>query len=125
LVINSNESKGINPLNEAKKSVDDDDAIPRVERKYREILRLAVEVINLGSMQFVHQSTELNLEKLLSLRPSIEDMKLILEPMCYLSNSKLMTYGESLQRYKYQITLQQQLIEYFLDKYNDSSHHHQ
>jgi hypothetical protein len=72
-----------------------------------------------------NKSVESSLEKLLSFRPSIEDMKLIIEPMCYLSNysTRLLTYGESLQRDRYRINLQRQLIKYFLDKYSNSPHH--
>ena len=58
-------------------------------------------------------------------RCRVEDMKLIIEPMCYLSNysTRLMTYGESLQRDRYRIILQWQLIKYFLDKYSTSHDH--
>ena len=104
----------------------DDVSISRIERQYRKLLSLTIQVIRLSSIQATDEDklTEANLEKLLSFRPTIEDMKLILEPMCYLSNpnTTLITYSESLQRDKYRIILQQQLVEYFLDKYAAKHH---
>ena len=92
----------------------DDVSISRIERQYRKLLSLTIQVIRLSSIQATDEDklTEANLEKLLSFRPTIEDMKLILEPMCYLSNpnTTLITYSESLQRDKYRIILQQQLV---------------
>ncbi|MGH9952722.1 MAG: hypothetical protein ACRD5J_13940, partial [Nitrososphaeraceae archaeon] len=62
-------------------------------------------------------STDDSLRRLLSYRPSIENMKLILRPMSYLSQDKSIFDDKSLERERYFISLQQQLIEYFLDKY--------
>lgn len=114
-------------LDETEQDLDDDFSISTIERRYRKLLRLTVEAIKLSSIQIMdkNKSVESSLEKLLSLRPSVEDMKLIIEPMCYLSNysTRLMTYGESLQRDRYRIILQWQLIKYFLDKYSTSHDH--
>jgi hypothetical protein len=113
-------------LDKTEQDRDDDFNISIMERRYRKLLRLTVEAIKLSSIQIMdkNKSVESSLEKLLSFRPSIEDMKLIIEPMCYLSNysTRLITYGESLQRDRYQIILQLQLIKYFLDKYSTSHH---
>lgn len=105
--------------------ISDDDVdpnMPRVERQYRKILRLTIGAMKSGPLQVRYQSTEESLRKLLPFRPSVEDMKIILEPMCYLSgsNSKPLTYGESLKRDIYYNILQQELIEYFLEKYHSS-----
>ena len=104
----------------------DDVSISRIERQHRKLLSLTIQTIRLRSIQVTDKDklTEANLEKLLSFRPTMEDMKLILEPMCYLSNpnSKLITYPESLQRDKYRIILRQQLVEYFLEKYTAKHH---
>lgn len=112
---------------ETKKDLDDDSSISAIERRYRKLLRLSIEAIKLSSIQIMDKDilTEATLEKLLSFRPSVEDMKLIIEPMCYLPNysTRLMTYGESLQRDRYRIILQLQLIKYFLDKYSTSHHY--
>ncbi|HZD34316.1 MAG TPA: hypothetical protein VE130_03840, partial [Nitrososphaeraceae archaeon] len=62
-------------------------------------------------------STNDSLRRLLSYRPSIEDMKLIRRPMCYLSEDKSIFDDESLERERYFISLQKRLIGYFLDKY--------
>ena len=100
--------------------IDDDNAsIPKVERQYRKILRLTIGALKTSPIQGTYWSTDGNLRKLLAYRPSIEDMKLILEPMCYLPQSKtLLTYNESVKRDRYFGTLQQQLIEYFLEIYS-------
>ena len=110
---------------ETKKDLDDDSSISAIESRYRKLLRLSIEAIKLSSIQIMDKDilTEATLEKLMSFRPYVEDMKLIIEPMCYLSNNgtRLMTYGESLQRDRYRAILQQQLVKYFLDKYSASS----
>lgn len=72
----------------------------------------------------MYWSTDDNLSRLLRYRPSVEDMKLILRPMGYLFEPKgLFNYedaedGNTLERRKYFVTLQQQLINNFLDKYS-------
>ena len=119
--------KLVSYFDETEQILDDDFSISTIERRYRKLLRLTVEAIKLSSIQIIdkNKSAEATLEKLLSLRPSVEDMKLIIEPMCYLPNysTRLMTYGESLQRDRYRIILQLQLIKYFLDKYSTSHHY--
>jgi hypothetical protein len=65
----------------------------------------------------VYWSTDDSLRRLLSYRPSIEDMKLIRVPMCYLSEDKSIFDDKSLERERYFISLQKKLIEYFIDKY--------
>ena len=95
------------------------------ERQYRERLRLMIGELKTSSSKEqditdnMYWSTDNNLRKLLRYGPSLHDMELILRPMCYLSKSKrLLVYNDnSLERRKYFVTLQQQLIEYFLEKY--------
>jgi hypothetical protein len=112
----------IGHLHETEEDIaDDDPSMPRVERQYRKILRLTIGAMEFSPLKAGYQSTEDSLRKLLSFRPSVEDMKMILKPMCYLSGSKPLTYGESLERDRYHNILQQELIEYFLDKYHSSS----
>ena len=104
-----------------------DASIPKEEKQYRELLRLTIGELKTSSSKDqgvtdnMYWSTDDNLRKLLRYRPSVEDMKLILRPMSYLSEPKgLLNYedGNTLERRKYFVTLQQQLINYFLDKYS-------
>lgn len=104
-----------------------DASIPKEERQYRELLRLTIGGLKTSSCKdqgvtdSMYWSTDDNLRKLLRYRPSVEDMKLILRPMSYLSEPKgLLNYedGNTLERHKYFVTLQQQLINYFLAKYS-------
>jgi hypothetical protein len=104
-----------------------DASIPKEEKQYRELLRLTIGELKTSSSKDqgvtdnMYWSTDDNLRKLLRYRPSVEDMKLILRPMSNLSEPKgLLNYedGNTLERRKYFVTLQQQLINYFLDKYS-------
>jgi hypothetical protein len=104
-----------------------DASIPKEERQYRELLRLTIGGLKTSSSKdqgvtdSMYWSTDDNLRKLLRYRPSVEDMKLILRPMSYLSEPKgLLNYedGNTLERHKYFVTLQQELINYFLAKYS-------
>lgn len=104
-----------------------DASIPKEEKQYRELLRLTIGELKTSSSKDqgvtdnMYWSTDDNLRKLLRYRPSVEDMKLILRPMSYLSEPKgLLNYedGNTLERRKYFVTLQQQLINYFLDMYS-------
>lgn len=104
-----------------------DASIPKEEKQYRELLRLTIGGLKTSSSKDqgvtdnMHWSTDDNLRKLLRYRPSVEDMKLILRPMSYLSEPKgLLNYedGNTLKCRKYFVTLQQQLINYFLDMYS-------
>lgn len=104
-----------------------DASIPKEEKQYRELLRLTIGGLKTSSSKDqgvtdnMYWSTDDNLRKLLRYRPSVEDMKLILRPMSYLSEPKgLLNYedGNTLERRKYFVTLQQQLINYFLDMYS-------
>jgi hypothetical protein len=104
-----------------------DASIPKEERQYREILRLTIGGLKTSSSKdqgvtdSMYWSTDDNLRKLLRYRPSVEDMKLILRPMSYLSEPKgLLNYedGNTLERHKYFVTLQHELINYFLAKYS-------
>jgi len=104
-----------------------DASIPKEEKQYRELLRLTIGGLKTSSSKDqgvtdnMYWSTDDNLRKLLRYRPSVEDMKLILRPMSYLSEPKgLLNYedGNTLKRRKYFVTLQQQLINYFLDMYS-------
>lgn len=107
-----------------------DASIPKEEKQYRELLRLTIGELKTSSSKDqgvtdnMYWSTEDNLRKLLRYRPSVEDMKLIFMPMSYLSKPKgLLNYedGNTLERRKYFVTLQQQLISYFLDKYSSKN----
>ena len=106
-------------LHEKAEDIDDDASIPKDERQYRERLRLTIGRLKVSKEQGTYWSTDDSLRRLLSYRPSIELMKLILRPMCYLSeNNQLSIFDDkSLERERYFIRLQKQLIEYFLDKY--------
>lgn len=104
-----------------------DASIPKEEKQYRELLRLTIGGLKTSSSKDqgvtdnMYWSTDDNLRKLLRYRPSVEDIKLILRPMSYLSEPKgLLNYedGNTLKRRKYFVTLQQQLINYFLDMYS-------
>lgn len=104
-----------------------DASIPKEERQYRELLRLTIGGLKTSSSKdqgvtdSMYWATDDNLRKLLRYRPSVEDIKLILRPMSYLSEPKgLLNYedGNTLERHKYFVTLQQQLINYFLAKYS-------
>jgi len=97
----------------------DDTSIPNEERRYRERLRLTIGKLKVSKEQGTYWSTDDSLRRLLGYRPSIEDMKLILRPMSYLSeDNRLSIFNDkSLEHESYFISLQKQLIEYFLDKY--------
>jgi hypothetical protein len=104
-----------------------DAGIPKEERQYGELLRLTIGDLKTSSSKdqgvtdSMYWSTDDNLRKLLRYRPSVEDMKLILRPMSYLSEPKgLLDYedGNTLERHKYFVTVQQELINYFLAKYS-------
>ena len=110
----------IDYLHEKDEDIDDKASIPnQEERQYRERLRLTIGELKVSKEQDMYWSTDDNLRKLLRYRPSIDDMKLILRPMSYLSEGKrLSIFGnENLKRESYFISLQKQLIKYFLDKY--------
>ncbi|MGH9979599.1 MAG: hypothetical protein ACRD8Z_27725 [Nitrososphaeraceae archaeon] len=107
----------IDYLHEKAEDIDDDASIPKEERQYRERLRLTIGKLKVSKEQGTYWSTDDSLRRLLSYRPSIENMKLILRPMSYLSQDKSIFDDKSLERERYFISLQQQLIEYFLDKY--------
>lgn len=103
-----------------KYDIDEGASFPNIERQYRKILRLTIGVPKTDQMQGTYWFTDDSLAKLLKNRPSIKDMKLILEPIRYLSKTKTETLnlGNSIERYRYRSTLQKRLIEYFLVKYN-------
>ena len=100
------------------------------KKSSRELLSLRLENLKTSSSKDqgvtdnMYWSTDDNLRKLLRYRPSVEDMKLILRPMSYLFEPKgLFNYedaedGNTLERRKYFVTLQQQLINNFLNKYS-------
>ncbi len=106
-------------LHEKYDNIDDDTNIPKVEGQYRKILRLTIGALKTSSIQGTYWFTDDSLGKLLKYRPSIKDMKLILEPISYLSKTKFETLdlGNKTERYRYRSTLQKRLIEYFLVKY--------
>jgi hypothetical protein len=70
-------------------------------------------------MRVTRWHIDCNLRKLLAYRPSIEDMKLILEPMCYLFIGNAAHLGKKItERDEYFHTLQKQLVEWFSEKYS-------
>jgi hypothetical protein len=103
-----------------KYDTDEAASFPNVERQYRKLLRLTIGVPKTDQMQSTYWFTDESLAKLLKHRPSIKEMKLILEPIRYLSKTKAETLdlGNSIERYRYRSTLQRRLIEYFLVKYS-------
>jgi hypothetical protein len=103
-----------------KYDIDEGASFPNVERQYRKLLRLTIGVPKTDQMQGTYWFTDESLAKLLKYRPSVREMKLILEPIRYLSKTKTETLdlGNSIERYKYRSTLQRKLIEYFLVKHS-------
>lgn len=103
-----------------KYDIDEGASFPNVERQYRKLLRLTIGVPKTDQMQGTYWFTDESLAKLLKYRPSVREMKLILEPIHYLSKTKTETLdlGNSIERYKYRSTLQRKLIEYFLVKHS-------
>ena len=80
----------------------------------RERLRLTIGKFKVSKEQSTYWSIDGSLRRLLSYRPSIQDMKLILRPMSYLSDNKSIFDDKSLERERYVISLQKRLVEYFL-----------
>ena len=109
--------KMIDYLHEKAEDIDDDASLPKEERQYRERLRLTIGKLKVSKEQGTYWSTDDSLRRLLSYRPTIEDMKLILRPMTYLSEDKSIFDDKSLKREKYFISIQKMLIDYFLDQY--------
>jgi hypothetical protein len=73
-------------------------------------------------MRGTYWSTDDNVKKLLEYRPSIDDMKLILEPMCYLLVGDPVRLGKKItKRDEHFHILQKQLIEWFLEKYSSNN----
>jgi hypothetical protein len=116
----------IDYLHEKDEDTDDknDVTMSTEERQYRERLRLTIGELKTSSSKEqditdnMYWSTDNNLRKLLRYRPSIQDMELILRPMCTMITKRLFVYNDnSLEHRKYFVTLQLQLIEYFLEKY--------
>jgi hypothetical protein len=103
-----------------KYDIDEGASFPNVERRYRKLLRLTIGVPKTDQMQGTYWFTDESLAKLLKYRPSVREMKLILEPIRYLSKTKTETLdlGNSIERYRYRSTLQRKLIEYFLVKHS-------
>ena len=103
-----------------KYDIDEGASFPNVERQYRKLLRLTIGVPKTDQMQVTYWFTDESLAKLLKYRPSVREMKLILEPIRYLSKTKTETLdlGNSIERYRYRSTLQRKLIEYFLVKHS-------
>ena len=66
-------------------------SFPNIERQYRKMLGLTIGVPRTDQMQGTYWFTENSLAKLLKYRPSTKDMKLILEPVRFLSKTKTET----------------------------------
>jgi hypothetical protein len=112
----------IDYLHEKDEDKDDESKIPKDERRHKERLRLTIGTLGTSSMRGTYWSTDGNVRKLLTYRPSIEDMKLILEPMCYLFIGNATHLGKkTTERDEYFYDLQKQLTGYFLEKYGSSN----
>jgi hypothetical protein len=73
--------------------------ISRKESKVRYQLRFTVGERKSHHMRPHYWVTDRNVNRLLEFRPSIEDMKLILEPMCYLFEHSKKLYDERYKSY--------------------------
>ena len=114
--------------NEKDEVIDDknDATISKKERQYRERLRLSIGELKTSSSKEqsitdnMYWSTDDNMRRLLRYRPLLQELELILRPMCYLSKSEgRLVYSDSnIGRSKHFVTLQHQLIKYFLEKYS-------
>jgi hypothetical protein len=94
-------------------------SIPEFERGYRKRLRLTIGTLRTSSIRHKYWSTDDRVKKLLEHRPSIEDMKLILELICYLCIGNAAHFDKKItERDEYVHTLQKQLVECFLEKYS-------
>lgn len=103
---------------------DDDPSITKEERQYRKLLRLTVGESKLSPTQGAYWSTDEKLIELLKYRPSIEDMKLILRPMSYLSKAErppIYDSDKGVEHDRYRKALQKQITGYFLDQYSQKS----
>ena len=100
--------------------IDDGVSFPKAEKQYRKVLRLTIGVLKTGELRRAYWCTDDSLAKLLKYRPSIKDMKLILEPLYYFSKTKVETLNldNSIERHTYRSILQKRPIEYFLVKYS-------
>ena len=77
----------------------------------REKLRITIGELKTSKERGTLRSTDDNLRKLLRHRLTLKEMKLIREPACYLSIPiTSFTHGKGLERDRYSVTLQQQLI---------------
>lgn len=110
----------INFLHEEYEDIDKGASFPRAEKQYRKVLTLTIGVLKTGELRRAYWCTDDSLAKLLKYRPSIKDMKLILEPLYYLSKTNVETLDldNSIERHRYRSILQKRLIEYFLVKYS-------
>jgi hypothetical protein len=115
----------INYLHTKSEDFDDDDdedsAISKEERQYRKLLRLAVGELKISPTQGAYWSTDEKLIELLKYRPSIEDMKLILRPMSYLSKAErppIYDSDKGVEHDIYRRALRKQITEYFLEQYS-------
>ena len=77
----------INFLHEEYEDIDDGASFPKAEKQYRKVLRLTIGVLKTGELWREYWCTDDSLAKLLKYRPSIKDMKLILEPLYYFSKT--------------------------------------
>jgi hypothetical protein len=110
----------INFLHEEYEDIDDGASFRKAEKQYTKVLKLAIGVLKNGELRRAYWCADDSLAKLLKYMPSIKDMKLILEPLYYLSKTKVETLNldNSIGRHTYRSILQKRLIEYFLMKYS-------
>jgi hypothetical protein len=96
--------------------------MPEDERRHRKRLRLTIGTVKTDKTRGTYWSTDRNVRKLLAYRPSIDDTKVILEPMCYLFIGNAAQLGKKItERDEYFHILQKQLVAYFLEKYSSKN----
>ena len=110
----------INFLHEEYEDIDEGASFPKAEKQYRKVLTAYNRGMKTGELRRAYWCTDDSLAKLLKYRPSIKDMKLILEPLYYFSKTNVETLNldNSIERHRYRSILQKRLIEYFLVKYS-------
>ena len=115
----------IDYLNVGTKDAEDEDGtLTKDERQYRKLVKLTVGELKLSPTRGAYWVTDDMVIKLLQHRPSIEEMKLILRPMSYLSKSErppIYDTDKSFEHDRYRKTLQKQIVGYLLDQYDQKN----
>jgi hypothetical protein len=112
----------IDYLNVGTKDTEDEDGnLTKDEIQYRKLVKNTVGELKLSPTRGAYWVTDDMVIKLLQHRPSIEEMKLILRPMSYLSKSKrppIYDTDKGFEHDRYRKTLQKQIVGYLLDQYD-------